>query len=120
MDDQQAPGLGDGAAVRASLPAALAGVLEESDDGPFESNTALLRTLEALVTLQVVLFKLSSECSQRVLSHSSRDFADGQASTVQRALQTMPTVQEWVARLDGRLRRRSPLPLADTERQCSV
>ena len=64
---ESTPGASNGATdgeaqtlVRAILPASLASVLSESDDAvPFADNSDYIRTLEALLTLQVALFKLS-------------------------------------------------------------
>ena len=103
--------------VRAFLPVALSSVLTEQieETGPFSSEGAMLAMLEARVTLAVALFKLSSECSQRVLSHSSRDFGEGQASAVERAYDhALPALRAWVLRLGRALAARSPLPLAST------
>ncbi len=102
--------------VRAILPVSLSCVLDEADSPsqPFADNAAYLRTLEAHMTLLVSLFKLSSECTARVVSHSSRDFCDGAASTVQRALGAIPTVRHWTERLSARLATRGRLPLADS------
>ena len=99
--------------VRAFFPGTLAGIVDEPDEGPFQDNTDYLRTLEALYTLQVTLFKISAECQQRVISHSSRDFGDPAASGVLRAIHALPLVQHWVEHLAQRLEKRGALPLVD-------
>jgi hypothetical protein len=48
-----------------------------------------------------------------VLSFASRDFGDAGAVSVQRALDALPLVREWVARLRERLEVRGALPCAD-------
>ena len=55
--------------IRAFLPATLATVLDEPDEGSFLDNTEFMRTLEALAMLHA-LFKLSVECQHRVISFS--------------------------------------------------
>ena len=102
-------------AVRALLSGPLAAVLDDEDeDGPFADNAAYLATYEALTSLQVIVHKLSNECQQRVISFASRDFADASANGVVRAMETLPLVREWTARLQKRLNKRGSLPLVDT------
>ena len=101
-------------AVRAFLSGPLAAILDEPEEGPFADNDAFLLTYEALTSLQVAVYKLSSECQQRVMSFASRDFADAGGTGVVRAMGTLPLVKEWVERLQKRLDVRGPLPLADT------
>lgn len=103
----------DADAVRAFLTGPLAKVLDEPEEGPFQDNASYLRTYEALTTLQVIAYKLASECQQRVLSFGSRDFGDATATAVLRAMGKLPDVQEWVRRLRDRLDARSPLALLD-------
>ena len=70
--------------------------------------------MECLATLQVANFKLSSEVGQRVLLHSSRDFADTTASGVQRAKAVIPAIAVWIERLTERIATRGPLPMAES------
>ena len=99
--------------VRAYFPGTLASIVDEPSEGPFKDNTDYLRTLEALYTLQVTLFKISAECQQRVISHSSRDFGDPAASGVLRAIEALPIVRRWVELLAERLEKRGSLPLEE-------
>mmetsp|Transcript_55125 Transcript_55125/g.109460 ORF Transcript_55125/g.109460 Transcript_55125/m.109460 type:complete len:1218 (-) Transcript_55125:466-4119(-) len=114
-EDVSAPQLDtpDVDSVRAFLSGPLADVLDEPEEGAFEDNAAYLRTYETLTTLQVVAYKLASECQQRVLSFSSRDFADATAMPVVRAMEKLPHVEGWVSRLRKRLDARGPLALLD-------
>ena len=100
--------------VRAFLTGPLAATLDEPDEGPYADNAAYLRTLEALTTLQVVGYKMASECQQRVLSFASRDFGDATAAGVLRAMETLPIVRAWVLKLRTRLEVRGALPLVDS------
>ena len=111
--DSPSPSTTDRAEVRAYFPGTLASIVDEPSEGPFKDNADYLRTLEALYTLQVTLFKISAECQQRVISHSSRDFADPAASGVLRAIEAMPVVQRWVGLLAERLEKRGALPLEE-------
>jgi hypothetical protein len=99
-------------AVRDGAP--LAAVLDDAEEGPFADNAAFLLTYEALTSLQVAVHKLAAECQQRVISFASRDFADATAVGVTRAIETLPTVKEWVAKLQTRIEKRGPMPLVDT------
>ena len=100
--------------VRALLSGPLAAVLDDAEEGPFADNAAFLLTYEALTSLQVAVHKLAAECQQRVISFASRDFADATAVGVTRAIETLPTVKEWVAKLQIRIEKRGPMPLVDT------
>ena len=100
--------------VRALLPGALAAILDDDETGPFADHTAFLSTYEAYTTLKVMAHKLSGECQQRVVSFASRDFGDGGAQGVSRAMETLPLVNEWASRLHSRLDTRGPLPLLDS------
>lgn len=62
----------------------------------------------------MTLYKLSLEVGHRVLSHSSRDFCDGAASSLQRAATVTPSILEWITKLQTRIDRRSTLPLQDS------
>lgn len=99
--------------IKSLLPGALSDIVDDADSGPFADDAAYLHTLEALTTLQVMAYKLGLECQQRVVSFASRDFADASAAGVQRALEALPVVHEWVARLTKRLEVRGALPCAD-------
>ena len=72
------------------------------------------RRYEALATLQVIAYKLGSECQQRLLSFTSRDFGDAAAAGVIRAMETLPAIRSWVAKLSEQLETRMRLPLGDT------
>jgi hypothetical protein len=100
--------------VRALLSGPLAAVLDDAEEGPFADNAAFLLTYEALTSLQVAVHKLAAECQQRVISFASRDFADATAVGVTRAIETLPTVKEWVAKLQTRIEKRGSMPLVDT------
>jgi SpoVK/Ycf46/Vps4 family AAA+-type ATPase len=112
--------------IKALLPAALGPVIDGPESGPFKDEAEFLYTLEALTTLQVIAYKWSLECQQRVLSYASRDFGDTEASGVQRAMSSLPLVRWWVEKLRKRLDSRSKLPLPETGlmprllRVCSV
>lgn len=97
--------------IRALLSGVLEQVVDAADDGPFASDQDYLNTLEALTTLEVIAYKLALECQQRVLSFASRDFGDAAASSVQRAMLSLPRVREWVGVLRKRLAVRGSLPL---------
>ena len=118
MSDDDAHMNGNGNArgpdsVKGFLPGSLADVIDDANDGPFEDDTAYLRTLEALTTLQVMAYKLGLECQQRVLSFASRDFGDAASAGVQRALDGLPLVRKWVKTLRERLDKRGALPCKD-------
>ena len=114
-DVANANGTDTAAAVRPFLPGSLSDICDEPEVGAFASNTDFLRTLEAHFTLSVALYKLAGECQQRVLSHSSRDFGDGVAGGVQRALHALPALKSWVERLGARIEARGALPIEGTE-----
>ena len=97
--------------IKALLSGDVARVADEPDVGPFADDADFLRTLEALMTLQGTAYKLALECQQRVLSFASRDFGDATATGVQRAMDQLPLVRQWVQRLRTRLDTRGALPL---------
>ncbi|KAL1496902.1 hypothetical protein AB1Y20_014482 [Prymnesium parvum] len=104
----------DAAAARAYLPLSLAAALDADEAGPYPDNATFMRDLEALSTLQVAVYKLSSEVGSRVLSHTSDNFGDGAAPLVQGALSAAPALAEWVRVLEQRVERRGALPLAES------
>ena len=102
--------------IRAFLTPSVVGVLDDADTGPFASEAEYLRTLEALLTLEVQVYKMKLEVQQRVTSSASLEFGDASSSGVQLALHdSIPIVLKWVDRLRKRLDERSRLPLAGTK-----
>ena len=106
--------------VRTFLPITLHAVLDEPETGAFESEEAYVRTLEALITLEVQAYKLTLEVNQRATSFASREFGDAGSSGVHRAMDdSYPLCRQWIERLRKRVAvrgvRRDVVPLRRVE-----